>query len=93
MNYRVKFINNSGRRVQLTVVSNSTENFQIFPGDSDDSTLMPEGSDFTFYWRDDGAQCRVCQEPDCNPYTQTMPGSDLAIPLPDPNGRWPKQTI
>jgi len=93
MNYRVRFTNNNVRRVQVTVVSNRTENFQIQPGDTDDTTVMPEGTAFTFYWRDDDNTCRICNDPLCHPNTLTMPGSDLDIALPDPAGRWPKQTV
>ncbi|BBB70183.1 hypothetical protein UNDYM_5930 (plasmid) [Undibacterium sp. YM2] len=93
MNYRIRFTNNNARKVQVAVFSNATENLEIAPGKTDDVTRMPEGMSFTFYWRDDGAPCRLCNDSGCNPHEMIMPSADISIVIPDPNGRWPKQTI
>lgn len=92
MNYRVSFTNRNARRIQVAVLSDQTENFQIQPNQTDSSTGMPEGQAFTFYWRDDGTPCRLCDEPECNANRMIMPSTDISLTLPDPGGRWPKQT-
>lgn len=93
MNYRIHFTNAGTRKIQIMVASDNTRNFELDPGQTDSATLMPEATQFTFYWRDDGNPCRDCSGPGCAANTVTMPAKDIGITLPDPAGRWPKQTI
>ena len=93
MNYRVRFTNRNASKIQVAIIGTQTENFQIDSNKTDDTTVMPEGQAFTFYWRDDGNACSLCDGAYCHPNSVTMPGNNLDIDLPDPGGQWPRQTV
>lgn len=92
--YRVIFINQSGERAQVCVdIYTTTSNFQIDNHAQDDNTRADLGETVTFWWRNDGNPCRICEDSNspCSQHVFVMPGSDFYITLGD--GKWAKQTI
>jgi hypothetical protein len=85
MSNRIVFYNDSGRIAQVAVTINDqgVSNFQIPINDSDSTTTADEGDIVWFWWRNDGTQCTLCNDPNppCSRNEIDMPDKQVTVNL------------
>jgi hypothetical protein len=85
MSNRIVFKNDTNAKAQVSVTINDhgVSNFQIPPGNSDSATTADPGDIVWFWWRNDGIQCQLCNDPSlpCGRNQIDMPDNEVNVPL------------